>query len=867
MALFTDITADRDKKCQRQSCGTKIKAGDQCFNIDDASGHVKIVCKDCYIHYLAKEAKTKKRTSGNTAFSTTRTAQDTMAPPSLNLEWMRETVNEAYRRGKNTQSPTLFLGCNATGGRVTALPAPTVARRQPRSESQAIVRPPSKPTGYSAAHSQHAAQTKFWSQLAYRTGSASQTGILTINCYVYQPHFDRRGKPVLVDGIKESVHVSSDITSRLLAEQIRDALKDEIERFCDRYHVSNNIYSMVIRDVTGNHWVKVDSSKDIPYWGNQFLKPDTRSKKPGALTFHIPAHLKSLVFGLVFDKDVWTSIEVAQDAELLTVKQMYKQLGDENDIGLPRTRGQPPGRRSSTRSVSAARRVATRRSIPSTAASLVRRRRSESHGSDDSEAVAPAKRPQKRFKVIDSDPSDAQSDDEPTVPSQKSAAESIGEEGGDQSVGEEERDQNIGEEDADDQEGERDDTAKLTSRGFPQPFIPFKLDDIRRGFLAGGGSSANQIGKSKHRLNYAPLHIVIYAGLVWESILFVDLPQPTFQELLKDPTKLENDMLGADVTTFEAHIRYDYRTEAFIGKGAFKTTSLAHLTFRGAIPSRGLGQLVRAAHKGGDAHQGTIQVALKRPFRLKRPVASATAPNPSGGVVPSSSVKAPKSARIGRLDSGEEQKLVFNECKLLVWATSLLKAAYDWISGHINNMGSVPPFEIPEFRFVAAGMATALKPPMKGDKESGPSIFRTYILEELIPGPQTEFVKYLHNAKAMTELEPDDPDYKLAEFLMFMQHLQFQLTGGVAYIIMILTACKYRHRTAFDRSANHDFSLSDSLIGKNLFGDGNVEKAVEQFPNHHRCNHFCRWFELFDASEIAEDLKEAIQRGYKPSGN
>ena len=70
MALFTDITADRDKKCQRQSCGTKIKAGDQCFNIDDTSGHVKIVCKDCYMHYLAKEAKTKTRTSGNTGVFT-----------------------------------------------------------------------------------------------------------------------------------------------------------------------------------------------------------------------------------------------------------------------------------------------------------------------------------------------------------------------------------------------------------------------------------------------------------------------------------------------------------------------------------------------------------------------------------------------------------------------------------------------------------------------------------------------------------------------------------------------------------------------------------------------------------------------------
>ena len=57
-----------------------------------------------------------------------------------------------------------------------------------------------------------------------------------------------------------------------------------------------------------------------------------------------------------------------------------------------------------------------------------------------------------------------------------------------------------------------------------------------------------------------------------------------------------------------------------------------------------------------------------------------------------------------------------------------------------------------------------------------------YLLEEVLPGLKTDFVKYLHNASAASELSSDDPDYQLAQFLMFIQHVQYAITGGIAYV-------------------------------------------------------------------------------------
>jgi hypothetical protein len=157
------------------------------------------------------------------------------------------------------------------------------------------------------------------------------------------------------------------------------------------------------------------------------------------------------------------------------------------------------------------------------------------------------------------------------------------------------------------------------------------------------------------------------------------------------------------------------------------------------------------------ASGASVQVALKRPYRTKQ----------AGGMA--------------RLTYVEEEHAVFEEAKLLVWANSLLRVAYDFILNFVHPSGDPPPFIIPEFRFVAAGIAIALKPlDMSGPT---PSTNRAvYLLEERLPGEKANFVKYLHNASATAEIPSDDPNYHIAEFLMFIQHVQYAITHGVAYV-------------------------------------------------------------------------------------
>lgn len=219
-------------------------------------------------------------------------------------------------------------------------------------------------------------------------------------------------------------------------------------------------------------------------------------------------------------------------------------------------------------------------------------------------------------------------------------------------------------------------------------------------------------------------------------------------------------MLGPDAEIFDAQLRYDPSPTVYLGIGTFKTTTHAQLTFKGLhFPISGLGMLARSQTKNG-----TMPVALKRPYRNKR-----GGPGGRGG-------------GRARLAYAEEEVAVFEECKLLVWANSLLKVAYDFVSDfmHSHPSGAPPPFEIFQFRFVAAGMAIAQK---AMDNGPSPTTNRAaYLLEEVLPGVKSDFVKYLHNASAVSELSPDDPDYHLAQFLMFIQHVQYAITGGVAYV-------------------------------------------------------------------------------------
>ena len=167
----------------------------------------------------------------------------------------------------------------------------------------------------------------------------------------------------------------------------------------------------------------------------------------------------------------------------------------------------------------------------------------------------------------------------------------------------------------------------------------------------------------------------------------------------------------------------------------------------------------------GHAHpqpkNGSMPVALKHPYRTKH-----RGPGGQGGRA--------------RLAYAEEEVVIFEECKLLVWANSLLKVAYDFLSDfmHLHPSGAPPPFEVLQFFLVAAGMAIAQK-----SIDNGPSPTTNcvaYLLEEVLPGKKSDFIKYLHNVSASSDLSSDDPDYQAALFLMFIQHVQYAITGGIA---------------------------------------------------------------------------------------
>ena len=130
---------------------------------------------------------------------------------------------------------------------------------------------------------------------------------------------------------------------------------------------------------------------------------------------------------------------------------------------------------------------------------------------------------------------------------------------------------------------------------------------------------------------------------------------------------------------FYGYVSYG-RDEPFLGRGTFKTTSRAMLTWQES-PTYGLRSATRQA----------IPIALKRPYAERRP-------NNSG-------IEAP----IKRFNFDDESKSLHTEMTMLGWAQSLLTYAYNFIHSTIRKQGEEPPMPIPSLRFVHAVLAYAQK--------------------------------------------------------------------------------------------------------------------------------------------------------------
>jgi hypothetical protein len=54
-------------------------------------------------------------------------------------------------------------------------------------------------------------------------------------------------------------------------------------------------------------------------------------------------------------------------------------------------------------------------------------------------------------------------------------------------------------------------------------------------------------------------------------------------------------------------------------------------------------------------------------------------------------------------------------------------------------------------------------------------------------------------------------------------------------------------------------------LGDNLFGDGNLGEAFDQFPVQHKCNKYCEWFELGKPQAFKENASASKKKKTKAS--
>ena len=233
------------------------------------------------------------------------------------------------------------------------------------------------------------------------------------------------------------------------------------------------------------------------------------------------------------------------------------------------------------------------------------------------------------------------------------------------------------------------------------------------------------------RIIYYPIHVIPLVELISGSsppIKLADLMEPDYGHVSVAPGCSSTDFLGqgAFKTTYKAQLRIDTSDGTALGQNCSST-----------LP---------------------INVALKRPF------IQAQVPARNGVTI---------------LGLAEEGEAILTEANLLAWAASLLEYSYHRIDECIDDVGPPSGFDILHLRFVNAGIAFTQKDIGPSASAKSLSTRAIYLLEELIEAP---FGKYIHNGDVTPLRDPDEEGYDVSVFLCFIQHVQYQYSGGLVFI-------------------------------------------------------------------------------------
>ncbi|KAG6848990.1 hypothetical protein H0H93_012195 [Arthromyces matolae] len=320
--------------------------------------------------------------------------------------------------------------------------------------------------------------------------------------------------------------------------------------------------------------------------------------------------------------------------------------------------------------------------------------------------------------------------------------------------------------------------SQASTRDTAPPSGPANTDKIREGLIAGGKISG---------IDFRAL-----VSVTTLTIQYKALRTATFEELVNKkpppaPVMQESPIAG--------QLSFDPKAKA-IGIGTFKAAHLASLILF-TLNDTGIGQRRQSVNEA-------ILVVKKRVCQPRT--------RPGG-----------KRLAYGALD---ELFYLYIECNMLCWAKALLELANTFIASKLTtHLPDKPDFYVPNLRFVDGGIATVVG----ASGESGCS----FLIEERLD--HTLFQKYVHNGEAVPLTEPHEEGYEIAVYACFIQHVQYVLTGEMAFI----SDFQGTGEVLTDPQI-----MTDPALGDDLFGEGNLGKIFNQFPLQHSCNKYCQWFKL-----------------------
>ncbi|KAF8151403.1 hypothetical protein B0H34DRAFT_755565 [Crassisporium funariophilum] len=187
------------------------------------------------------------------------------------------------------------------------------------------------------------------------------------------------------------------------------------------------------------------------------------------------------------------------------------------------------------------------------------------------------------------------------------------------------------------------------------------------------------------------------------------------------------------------------------------------------------------------------------------------------------------------------------EIACLVWARVLLDLVYAFIEKGIQAKGERPPFHIPQLRFVDAALAVEHA---NSGKES-----QVFLLEQVIGGEgEGAFWKYMNNVSPVPLPLSDKEDQEHALFLAFSQHVQYFKTRKLVFV------SDYQGGNSL---LSDPQIITDSALGV-IFADGNHPSGHTNLEPNHRCNYFCKWFEVPTDYDLWES-QGSVLRPAQPS--